>query len=749
MIIDKNISKYSVFCEESINEALKKISKTDGRIVFLVTERGELDGVLTNGDFRRWISNNIDFDVTRQVSQIANKNFKYASVTDDPAKISALMGDHTCLPLVDDKKHLVAIARKTKDDFFELGGRLITDSSPVFVIAEIGLNHNGEYEIAKKLIEAAAEAGVDCAKFQMRNLQSLYRKTHHFPNSAEDLGAQYTFSLLEKFQLKVEEMFQLFDYCKKLGLIPICTPWDQDSLSNLEKYGMAAYKVASADLTNHELLKSLTSTGKPLLLSTGMSQEEEIVEAVNILKEGRSKYILLHCNSTYPTPFKDVHLRYLSRLKDIGRCTVGYSGHERGYHVVLAAVALGCRVVEKHITLDKSMEGNDHKVSLLPSEFSEMVKSIREVESALGDSGQRKLGQGEMMNRSNLAKSLIINRDLEIGSIVTPQMIEIKSPGRGVQPNRKKDLIGKKTKRKFRAGDFVFESDLKEDISKARPYKFRRKWGVPIRYHDYKNIMIKSNPDFLEFHFSFKDLDEKIEDHMTKKLNLDFVVHSPDLFAGDHLLNLCAEDESYRKRSVHELQRVIETTRQLKKYFKTEGDRTLIVASLGGFSKDSPLSNEQVKRQYKIAAQSLSELDQKGVEILPQTLPPFPWYFGGQLFANLFVDAENTAQFCDEYGYRLCLDLCHSKLTTNFRNQDYMEFLKKVGPHTAHLHVADAIGVDGEGLQIGEGDMDFTAIAEVLDKTCPDASFIPEIWQGHKNEGEGSWVALERLEGLL
>jgi N-acetylneuraminate synthase len=190
MIIDKNISKYSVFCEESINEALKKISKTDGRIVFLVTERGELDGVLTNVDFRRWISNNIDFDVTRQVSQIANKNFKYASVTDDPTKISALMGDHTCLPLVDDKKHLVAIARNTKDDFFELGGRLITDSSPVFVIAEIGLNHNGEYEIAKKLIEAAAEAGVDCAKFQMRNLQSLYRKTHHFPNSAEDLGAQ-------------------------------------------------------------------------------------------------------------------------------------------------------------------------------------------------------------------------------------------------------------------------------------------------------------------------------------------------------------------------------------------------------------------------------------------------------------------------------------------------------------------------------------------------------------------------------
>lgn len=173
------------------------------------------------------------------------------------------------------------------------------------------------------------------------------------------------------------------------------------------------------------------------------------------------------------------------------------------------------------------------------------------------------------------------------------------------------------------------------------------------------------------------------------------------------------------------------------------------MVSLGGFSKDSPLSGEQVKKQYKIAAQSLSELDQKSVEILPQTLPPFPWYFGGQLFANLFVDSDNTAQFCQEYGYRLCLDLCHSKLTTNSRNQDYIEFLKRVGPHTAHLHVADAFGVDGEGMQIREGDMNFPSIAEVLDKSCPEASFIPEIWQGHKNEGEGSWVALERLEGLF
>lgn len=750
MIIDRHISNFIVFCEEAIIEALKKISKNDGRIVFSVTEKGVLDGVLTNGDFRRWLANNPNFDVTRPVSRIANRNYKWASIDDDEARILAVMGDHTCLPLLDHRQHLVAVARKSVlTETLRIGDREITDGAPAFMIAEIGLNHNGQLDLAKRLIDLAAESGADSAKFQMRNLETLYRKAPGGVNSSEDLGAQYTLTLLERFSLTTDEMFAAFDHCRARHVVPLCTPWDEESLASLESYGMEAYKVASADLTNHDLLVALAKTGKPLLCSTGMSQESEIIQAVDVLKEYRASYVLLHCNSTYPAPFKDVNLRYLARLKEIGRCLVGYSGHERGYSIALAAVAQGAKVIEKHFTVDKEMEGNDHKVSLLPEEFAAMVQAARQIELALGDSGERKVSQGEMMNRSNLAKSLVMTRDVAVGEVIAAEMVESKSPGRGVQPNRKAELVGRKARRPFRAGDFVFESDLQDTPVQARDYRFRRKWGVPIRYHDYRQIMEKTNLDFLEFHFSFKDLDERIEDHMGQVLDLDFVVHSPDLFAGDHLLNLCSNDDAYRRRSISELQRVIDITRSLKRFFKKASERTVIIASLGGFSKDAPLKTDEVRRLYENCARSLAELDTDGVEILPQTLPPFPWYFGGQLFANLFVRGDETAAFCSDYGHRICFDLCHSKLTTNHLNQPFLDFVELVGPHTRHLHVADAGGVDAEGLQIGEGDMDFKSIAALLDRTCPDATFIPEIWQGHRNEGEGSWIALERLEGLF
>jgi N-acetylneuraminate synthase len=544
-------------------------------------------------------------------------------------------------------------------------------------------------------------------------------------------------------------MFELFDHCKLRNLIPLCTPWDVSSLERLERYGLPGYKVASADLTNHDLLIRLAGTGKPLIVSTGMSEESEIIEAVRLLKSLGAPIALLHCNSTYPAPYKDINLHYLDRLVEMSRVPVGYSGHERGYHVTLAAVAKGARIVEKHFTVDKEMEGNDHKVSLLPEEFSAMVQAIRQVETALGSASTRKMSQGEIMNRSTLAKSLIAACDIVPGTPVTESMIEVKSPGRGLQPNRRKELLGRSLHRAVKAGDFFYPSDLAEAGHQDRVYNFKRKWGVPVRYHDYEAIMGKSNPDFLEFHFSYRDLDEDISRHLHEPLDFDYIVHSPDLFAGDHLLNLAASDPEYRRRSIEELQRVVTITRQLRPYFKKASKRIPVVVSLGGFSKDAPLPRELRQELYARIAESLHEIDQEGVEILPQTLPPFPWYFGGQLNCNLFVHAEDTAAFCRDYGYRLCFDLCHSKLTCNHFNIPFLEFCESVGPHTGHLHIADAGGVDAEGLQIGEGDMDFAAIMTVLDRSCPQATFIPEIWQGHKNQGEGFWLAMNRLEAFI
>ncbi|WP_066117248.1 N-acetylneuraminate synthase family protein [Geminocystis sp. NIES-3709] len=748
MIIDKNLSKYIVFAEDDIITALKKISDNKNRIIFSVTEAGVLEGILTDGDFRRWLVQQDTIDLNQPVSKISNKNYKYLDYTEDPTKIQSSFSDRVeFIPLLDKNRHLVAIARSKSDDI-RLGDFIINSESPAFIIAEIGNNHNGSLDLAKQLIDQAIAAGADCAKFQMRDLKSLYRNSGNANDASEDLGSQYTLDLLSRFQLSSEELFKAFDYCYSKGILPLCTPWDLESLTLLENYGMKGYKVASADLTNHDLLTALAKTGKPLLCSTGMATEKEISESVKLLKELGAMYVLLHCNSTYPAPFKDVNLNYLERLKEIGDCPVGYSGHERGINVAIASIAKGAKVIEKHFTLDKTMEGNDHKVSLLPNEFHLMVEGIRQVEQSLGETGERKISQGELMNRETLAKSLVINCDLPSGEIITESMIEVKSPGQGLQPNRKKELIGKRAKRNLKAGDFFYSSDLEQETVQPKNYKFKRPWGLPVRYHDFKTLLDKTNPDLLEFHLSYKDLEQNISQFFDQPYDLDLVVHAPELFAGDHLLNLCSEDETYRQRSIVEMQRVIDITRQLKPYFK-KSVRPCIVTNVGGFTLDAPLERSQKEKLYELLADSLSQLDATGVEIIPQTMPPFPWHFGGQRYHNLFVDPEDTAKFCSKYNYRVCFDISHSKLACNNNNWSFKEFVEQVGPFVAHLHIADSEGLDGEGLQIAEGEIDFPAFAEDLDKTAPHASLIPEIWQGHKNEGEGFWIALERLEKLL
>ena len=745
MLIDRNLSKYIVFSEDSILNALKKISDNKSRIIFSVTESGVLEGVLTDGDLRRWLVEQNTIDLNQAVSHISNKRFKYASFEEDPEKINSYFSEQIeFIPLLDENDRLVAIAGKRPNEI-KIGDFIINNESLTFIIAEIGNNHNGSLDLAKKLIDQAIAAGANCAKFQLRSLKSLYHNAGNADDASEDLGSQYTLDLLSRFQLSDEEMLQAFDYCKQKGILPLCTPWDLDSLNILENYGMVGYKVASADLTNHELLKALAKTGKPLICSTGMSTEAEISESVKLLQKLGAMYVLLHCNSTYPAPFKDVNLNYINRLKELGDCPVGYSGHERGINIAIAAVSKGAKVIEKHFTLDKSMEGNDHKVSLLPEEFKSMVEGVRQVEEALGTASERQLSQGELMNRETLAKSLIINCDLQPGGVITEAMIEVKSPGKGLQPNRRKELIGKKAKRPLKIGDFFFASDLEEAQITAKNYKFNRPWGLPVRYHDFTKLLIKSNPDLLEFHLSYKDLEQDIKQYFDNTYDLDFVVHSPELFAGDHVLDLCSLDEDYRNHSIQELQRVIDITRQLKPYFK-KASRPLIVTNIGGFTLDEPLPINQRQKYYELLLDSLSKLDQEGVEIIPQTMPPFPWHFGGQIYHNLFVAPQDISEFCSQHNYRICLDISHSKLACNHHNFSFKEFVEKVGFYTAHLHIADAEGLDGEGLQIENGDIDFPALAEYLKKTAPNASFIPEIWQGHKNEGEGFWLALERLE---
>jgi len=748
VIIDKNISAYIVFTEDCISRALEKIGRNKHRFIVAVNQSGVLEGIMTDSDFRRWIVGQKNVTLRQKVGNIVNRTCEFAHISDSPEAIKRRLNKAvSAIPLVDHRHRLVAIARIREPDMF-VGDFRLTDESPVMVIAEIGNNHNGDLQMAKNLVDEAIIAGADWVKFQMRDMDSLYRNRGQADDRSADLGAQYTLDLLARYQLPRSEMFEVFDYCKERGARPLCTPFDQVSLASLEEYGMPAYKLASADLTNHDLLRAMIETGKPLICSTGMSTEAEIKQAVELLKVHGSQFVLMLCNSTYPAPFKDINLKYMDRLKEIGGCLVGYSGHERGISIPVAAVSRGAKVIEKHFTLNRDLEGNDHKVSLLPEEFKLMVKCIREVEQALGNGGEREISQGEMMNREVLGKSLVINRDLAAGEIILNEMIEVKSPGNGLSPYRKGELVGTRAKHDFTAGDFFFPSDINGLEAKPRDYDFNRPFGIPVRYHDVHEMLGLSNFDLVEFHLSYKDMLLDLDEIFTSPMDKDFIVHSPELFAGDHILDLCSFDEEYRQRSIRELQKVIDITRRLKGYFPRTA-RPLIIVNVGGATQNAHLPPAQRKRYYDKLADSLSRLDMNGVEIIPQTMPPFPWHFGGQRYQNLFMDPIETAAFCRAHSMRVCLDISHSKLACNYFKWSFAEFIETVGPFTAHLHIVDADGLDSEGLQIGEGSIDFLSLGRDLDKFAPGASFIPEIWQGHKNRGEGFWFAFDRLEYWL
>lgn len=622
----------------------------------------------------------------------------------------------------------------------------VIGSGRAFVIAEIGNNHNGSYDCAIEMIDRAIDIGVDCVKFQMRHLEEVYRK-RSLNKDGEDLGTEYILDLLNRFELSVQEHRKLFEYCSSRGIMYLCTPWDAKSIEVLEEFNVSAYKVASADLTNLPLLDRLSKTGKPLIISTGMSKVEEIQCTANFLNKRNIKFVLLHCNSTYPAPLQDINLRWMDELKKI-HPLIGYSGHERGINVSLAAIAFDACVIERHLTLDRGLEGPDHAASLTYTEFKKMLEGIRDIETAMGSSGDRDLSQGEMINRENLAKSLVSTQALTKGTTIAAHHIQVRSPGQGLSPQKYESLVGRILGRDMDEEDFFYPSDLTEFRVEPREYSFSRPWGVPVRYHDFKKYYSRIQPDLLEFHLSYTDMELDLNEFLSGVYDCELVVHAPELFANSKLMDLATPDEEYRKFSILETQRVIDITRSLKQFFP-KSLRPMIVANIGGFSMDEPLPQEELPFYYERFLKSLKELDMDGVEIIPQTMAPFPWHFGGQRYQNIFIHSREILKWARDNNMRICFDVSHTKLACNYYELDFYGFAEEIAPVTAHIHMGDAKGLNGEGLQIGEGEIDFTRLGKILKNGCPAASFIPEIWQGHKDGGSGFWLALDKLESTL
>ena len=331
------------------------------------------------------------------------------------------------------------------------------DNRKVFIIAEAGVNHNGNIDIAYSLVDKAVEAGVDAIKFQTfksEKVVSKYaQKAEYQINNTRVNESQL--EMVKKLELSYNDFKNLKQYCDKKKIIFLSTPFDLDSIDFLNSLGLEIFKIPSGEITNLQYLKKIASLNKKVLLSTGMCDLSDIEKAINILREnGTDNILVLQCNTSYPTPLEDVNLNAMNTMKEAFKLEVGYSDHTLGIEISIAAVALGAKVIEKHFTLDKNMEGPDHIASLEPFELSELVRSIRNVEKAFG-TGVKMPSKSEMKNIKIARKSIVAKCNIEKGEHFTERNITAKRPGNGISPMKWEDVIGRISNRQYSEDELI------------------------------------------------------------------------------------------------------------------------------------------------------------------------------------------------------------------------------------------------------------------------------------------------------
>ena len=335
------------------------------------------------------------------------------------------------------KKHKTSI---------RINDKYIGDNYPCFIIAEVGVNHNGSIQLAGQLIKAAKEAGADAVKFQAYKTEELVISNAPKAAYQKTKEKESQFEMLKRLELSESQIEELVRYCQKVKIMFLCTPFDEDSAEFLFKLNIPIFKIGSGEITNFPLIKQISGYQKPIMLSTGMSDLSEIREAIEIIRStGNRKLILLHCTSNYPAKFEDVNLKAINALKREFEVPVGYSDHSEGLDVSLAAVVLGACVIEKHFTLDKDLPGPDHKASINPAELKRLVISVRNIETAMGD-GKKVHRKSEAEMRQVARKSIVAAKNISIGTLLTGELLTVKRPGTGIAPKYFSKLIGKITK---------------------------------------------------------------------------------------------------------------------------------------------------------------------------------------------------------------------------------------------------------------------------------------------------------------
>lgn len=602
---------------------------------------------------------------------------------------------------------------------------------PIKIIAEIGINHNGEKDIARQLIDASSKAGVQCIKFQYRNIDRTYS------GNKNEIGDEILDTEIRRSYLCPSDLNELCSYGKSLGLevgISFFIVEDiNDFDGSLSNYDF--FKVPSPELKNVELINRLLSLGRSLFISTGAHDEQAIEETFHALNG--DNWNPFHCISNYPTELFNSRLGYLKYLQKKWERPVGYSSHESDWRACIAALALGARWIERHITLDKAMNGLDHTTSSTLEEFTELVIYAKYADSMLGGDGPRLANQGERINLQNLGRSYHIIKPIKAGSVLMDDAISYRSPATGIGMNQIKNFVGKKLVREGFVGQPLSESLFAvttELTADQIEFLNVNKVSLPARFHDLPKIRESFPIQNFEMHLSYTELSSHIDASLFRAGER-YSIHLPDYISSTELINPFSKNESIREKSI----KIFESSLTLANYlFELTGVRVPLVSSLS-------VVDDGIENFYKNCKALTRKYSNASIELTYQTLPPFAWYFGGSVPLNAYCSPLDWT-YIAEMEIPITLDLSHLIMGCNFYHADLKNAIDQLLPTTKHIHLSLADGVDGEGIGFSELSIqNKELILQIL--SIPQVKVI-EVWQGHLNEFMGFRDSISQLYGL-
>lgn len=597
------------------------------------------------------------------------------------------------------------------------------------LIAEIGINHKGNYQKAINLIDQAASAGCWAVKFQFRDVGSFYK-------SSSEIGDEILLREIKRTDLSSKKLADLASYARSIGLnagVSFYRYYDFQAMGDDAMF-FDFYKVPSAECTNHYLIRKLLDSGKKVMVSTGGHSLKDIEKALSQFIN--DDIVIFHCVANYPAKLGSQNLQFIYSLKELGFKDVGYSSHDEDSEICFIAMSMGIKWIERHLTDDVEGDGLDDSSSSEISDFFKMNSFSSQIDNILGKI-DRAPNQGEILNMQNLGTSLYAKTKIKKNSMINISNFEIKVPRVGLSPG---DYFlyyeNKKIELDLEKGDALTKRHFKKNINynnkKLFDYGKKNLIGIPVRLHDFNSYSDYIKTETYEFHLSYEEVLSKNLHDIIDSINPNYAIsiHLPDYLPGNRIIDPISDNSFNKKDSQKLISKVINFAKSISERINKK------VPIVGSFSQRNGRDRYEVLDDLFTY---LKSIDESEINIYPQWLPVYAWYFGGSVKLDLF-NSEKDIDYVINNSIDICLDLCHLSLSAKYFNKDWRNWYSRLKPFVGHFHFADAVGVDGEGLPIGEGDIgDFSIFSDM-----PVMKII-EVWQGHHNGGIGFIKALNTL----